>query len=173
MNGQPTPETDAVATTCSRLGDLIEALDAWIEDAMKCSKPIGLTLSCARVTITDQHDRIGEILDALEHQNREVAKLRNDCIRALHERDEAREEVKRIQHWATVNGTIQMQHELTELARQRDSAIKIGLDAVGQLIEIHHTTSKRERNIEWECQADLLDRNFRSLEDLLDSSDHP
>lgn len=67
----------AAATTCSRLGDLLEALDAWIEDALKGSKPIGLTLSRARVTITDQHDRIGEIFDALERQNKEVERLRN------------------------------------------------------------------------------------------------
>lgn len=65
------------ATTCSRLDGLLESLDAWIEDALKGSKPIGLTLSRARVTITDQRDRIGEIFDALECQNREVERLRN------------------------------------------------------------------------------------------------
>lgn len=63
--------------TCSRLGELLESLDAWIEDALKGSKPIGLTLSRARVTITGQHDRIGEIFEALERQNREVNRLRN------------------------------------------------------------------------------------------------
>ncbi len=64
-------------TTCSRSFDgLLDSLDAWIEDALKGSKPIGLTLSRARVTITDQRDRIGEIFDALECQNKEVEKLR-------------------------------------------------------------------------------------------------
>ncbi len=62
---------------CSRsFDDLLESLDAWIEDALKGSKPIGLTLSRARTTITDQRDRIGEIFDALECQNKEVEKLR-------------------------------------------------------------------------------------------------
>ena len=54
----------------------MDSLDAWIDDALKGSKPIGLTLSRARVTITDQRDRIGEIFDALECQNKEVEKLR-------------------------------------------------------------------------------------------------
>jgi uncharacterized coiled-coil protein SlyX len=71
----------AAATTCSRLGDLLESLDSWIEDSLKGSKPIGLTLCRARVTITDQHDRIGEIFDALEHQNKEVARLREQVKR--------------------------------------------------------------------------------------------
>lgn len=79
----------AAATTCSRLGDLLEALDAWIEDALKGSKPIGLTLSRARVTITDQHDRIVEIFEALERQNKEVARLRE----ALKDATELLEEI--------------------------------------------------------------------------------
>ena len=45
-------------------------------NAPKGSKPIGLTPSRARVTITDQRDRIGEIFDALECQNKEVERLR-------------------------------------------------------------------------------------------------
>ena len=66
-----------ITPTCSRsFSDLLESLDAWIEDALKNSKPIGLTLSRARVTITDQHNRIGEILDALECQNEKVKTLR-------------------------------------------------------------------------------------------------
>jgi hypothetical protein len=65
------------AAACSRsFDDLMDSLDAWIEDALKGSKPIGLTLSRARVTITDQRDRIGEIYDALECQNNEVERLR-------------------------------------------------------------------------------------------------
>ena len=79
----------AAATTCSRLGDLLEALDAWIEDALKGSKPIGLTLCRARATITDQHDRIGEIFEALERQNKEVARLR----KALKDATELLEEI--------------------------------------------------------------------------------
>ena len=69
--------TGSNAPTCSRSFDeLMDSLDAWIEDALKESKPIGLTLSRARVTITDQRDRIGEIFDALECQNKEVERLR-------------------------------------------------------------------------------------------------
>ena len=75
--------TGSNAPTCSRsFDDLMDSLDAWIEDALKGSKPIGLTLSRARVTITDQRDRIGEIFDALECQNKEVERLRN-AIRNL------------------------------------------------------------------------------------------
>lgn len=71
-------KADCPSATCSRsFADLLESLDAWIEDALKNSKPIGLTLSRARVTITEQHDRIGEILAALERQNQEVKRLRN------------------------------------------------------------------------------------------------
>jgi hypothetical protein len=51
-------------------------LDAWIEDALKGSKPIGMTLCRARVAITDGRDRIREIFDALECQNKEVERLR-------------------------------------------------------------------------------------------------
>lgn len=36
------------------------------------------------------------------------------------ERDEARAEVQAIQHWATANGTIQMQREIDEAREQRD-----------------------------------------------------
>jgi hypothetical protein len=71
-------EADCPSAPCSRsFADLLESLDAWIEDALKNSKPIGLTLSRARVTITDQHDRIGELLDALERQNKAVEKMRS------------------------------------------------------------------------------------------------
>jgi hypothetical protein len=63
---------------CSRaFADLLESLDEWIDDALENSRPIGLTLSRARVTITDQYDRIGEILDAMERQNHETERLRN------------------------------------------------------------------------------------------------
>lgn len=73
-----TPQkADCPSAPCSRsFADLLESLDAWIDDALKSSKPIGLTLSRARVTITDQHDRIGELLDALERQNKAVEKMR-------------------------------------------------------------------------------------------------
>ena len=70
-------KADCPSAPCSRsFDDLMDSLDAWIDDALKGSKPIGLTLSRARVTITDQRDRIGEIFDALECQNKEVEKLR-------------------------------------------------------------------------------------------------
>jgi len=75
-------KADCPSAPCSRsFADLLESLDAWIDDALKSSKPIGLTLSRARVTITDQRDRIGEIFDALESQNREVYRLREQVKR--------------------------------------------------------------------------------------------
>lgn len=73
---QPSPKGLGVATCSRSSDDLMESLDAWIEDALKGSKPIGLTLSRARVAITDGRDRITEIFDALEYQNKEVEKLR-------------------------------------------------------------------------------------------------
>ena len=60
MNDKSTQKTD------DSLTHLLESLDAWIEDALKNSKPIGLTLSRARMTITDQYDRICELWDALD-----------------------------------------------------------------------------------------------------------
>ena len=56
----------------------------------------------------------------LEQAKQDAKQHEVDCLRALGERNEAREEVQRIQHWATVNGTIQMQRELTELTSQRE-----------------------------------------------------
>lgn len=75
---------DCPSATCSRsYSDLLESLDEWIDDALKNSKPIGLTLSRARVTITDQYDRIGEILEALEHQKaitrQRIEALKDHC----------------------------------------------------------------------------------------------
>ena len=68
-------------TTCSRsFSDLLENLDEWIDDALKNSRPIGLTLSRARVTITDQHDRIGEILDVMERQ-KAIARSRIEALK--------------------------------------------------------------------------------------------
>jgi hypothetical protein len=52
---------------------LLSNLDAWIDDALKHSKPIGLTLTRARSKIKGQHDRIAEMWDALEYL-RELAK---------------------------------------------------------------------------------------------------
>ena len=71
----PTPETDRIAL-------LLENLDEWIDDSLRKSKPIGLTLCAARSTIADQRTRITELWDALETLRRE--------------RDEAREQVKEL-----------------------------------------------------------------------------
>jgi NifB/MoaA-like Fe-S oxidoreductase len=70
-----TPETDRIAR-------LLENLDEWIDDSLRKSKPIGLTLCAARSTIADHRARITEMWDALETLRRE--------------RDEAREEVKEL-----------------------------------------------------------------------------
>jgi hypothetical protein len=56
-------------------------LDEWIDDSLRKSKPIGLTLCAARSTIADHRARITEMWDALETLRRE--------------RDEAREKIKR------------------------------------------------------------------------------
>jgi NifB/MoaA-like Fe-S oxidoreductase len=70
-----TPETDRIAR-------LLENLDEWIDDSLRKSKPIGLTLCAARSTIADHRARITEMWDALETLRRE--------------RDEAREEIKEL-----------------------------------------------------------------------------
>jgi hypothetical protein len=59
----------------------MESLDSWIDDALKNTNPIGLTLCRARVTIKEQRARIGEIFDALECQNKEVYRLREQVKR--------------------------------------------------------------------------------------------
>lgn len=70
------------ATACSRsYDDLMESLDDWIDDALKNTKPIGLTLCRARVTIKEQRARIGEVFEALECQNKEVYRLREQVKR--------------------------------------------------------------------------------------------
>lgn len=83
----PEPKTNSTAIAGSSpvpdspsFADLLESLDEWIDDALKNSKPIGLTLSRARVTITDQYDRIGELLDALEHQ-KAIARSRIEALK--------------------------------------------------------------------------------------------
>jgi NifB/MoaA-like Fe-S oxidoreductase len=70
-----TPETDRIAR-------LLENLDEWIDDSLRKSKPIGLTLCAARSTIADHRARITEMWDALETLRRE--------------RDEAREQIKEL-----------------------------------------------------------------------------
>lgn len=59
-----TPETDRIAR-------LLENLDEWIDDSLRNSKPIGLTLCAARSTISDHRARITEMWDALETLRRE------------------------------------------------------------------------------------------------------
>lgn len=59
-----TPETDRIAR-------LLENLDEWIDDSLRNSKPIGITLCAARSTITDHRARITELWDALETLRRE------------------------------------------------------------------------------------------------------
>jgi hypothetical protein len=59
-----TPETDRIAR-------LLENLDEWIDDSLRKSKPIGLTLCAARSTIADHRARITEMWDALETLRRE------------------------------------------------------------------------------------------------------
>ena len=66
--------------------DLLENLDEWIEDALKNSKQIGLTLSRAHMTITDQYDRICELCDALDtvrSQRDEMRTLGNQMANEL------------------------------------------------------------------------------------------
>jgi hypothetical protein len=87
-------------TRTDALSQLLETLDELIDDALKKSKPIGLTLSRARYTITNQYDRICEILAFLEQTKRE--------------RDEARGEAK------IVNGdTSDGYHTFNELYEHR------------------------------------------------------
>lgn len=182
MSDRPTPETDAFFRSFAdgyATPSHAEYYDrmAQLDDAQEWKGMLSLWGSTPEIVhefIKGQQARIHAVQDIereLEQAKQDAKQHELDCLRALGERNEAREEVKRIQHWATVNGTIEMQREITELIKQRDIAISIGLDAVGQLIDIHHVTPKRDRNIEWECRADLLDRNFRKLEDLPDAKD--
>jgi hypothetical protein len=78
-----TPETDRIAR-------LLENLDEWIDDSLRKSKPIGLTLCAARSTIADHRARITEMWDALETLRRE--------------RDEAREALREL--WQTADAYI-------------------------------------------------------------------
>jgi hypothetical protein len=76
-----TPETDRIAR-------LLENLDEWIDDSLRKSKPIGLTLCAARSTIADHRARITEMWDALEtlRRERDEAREENAKLRDLAER---------------------------------------------------------------------------------------
>lgn len=105
MSERPTPETDKNAL-------LLANLDDWIDDCLRNSKPIGLTLCDARKRISDQSDRIAELWDAMEIIRRERDEARNKMADALQEvdlrtldfermkeeRDEAREALEYIAH---------------------------------------------------------------------------
>ncbi len=71
-----------MSDTPDRITLLLENLDEWIDDSLRKSKPIGLTLCAARSTIADHRARITELWDALETLRRE--------------RDEAQEQVKEL-----------------------------------------------------------------------------
>jgi NifB/MoaA-like Fe-S oxidoreductase len=111
-----TPETDRIAR-------LLENLDEWIDDSLRKSKPIGLTLCAARSTIADHRARITEMWDALETLRRErdeaIRQLENlkavsihtchdQCQRPMcvlrRERDEAREALREL--WQTADAYI-------------------------------------------------------------------
>ena len=80
MSERPTPETDKNAL-------LLANLDDWIDDCLRNSKPIGLTLCDARKRISDQSDRIAELWDAMEIIRRERDEARNKMADALQEVD--------------------------------------------------------------------------------------
>ena len=81
MRDRPTPETDRIAL-------LLENLDEWIDDSLRKSKPIGLTLCAARSTIADHRARITELWDALEtlRRERDEARAERDAWRNHAER---------------------------------------------------------------------------------------
>ena len=99
-----TPETDRIAR-------LLENLDEWIDDSLRKSKPIGLTLCAARSTIADHRARITEMWDALETLRRERDEARAGrqaykqlAVKHAQERDEAREALREL--WQTADAYI-------------------------------------------------------------------
>ena len=84
-----TPETDRIAR-------LLENLDEWIDDSLRKSKPIGLTLCAARSTIADHRARITEMWDALETLRRERDEARAKFVAAIDGRDMANEEADKL-----------------------------------------------------------------------------
>lgn len=104
MSKRPTPETDKNAL-------LLANLDDWIDDCLRNSKPIGLTLCDARKRISDQSDRIAELWDAMEiircerdearealrtlaeHGENEIQKLIKECDEARNKMADALQEV--------------------------------------------------------------------------------
>jgi chromosome segregation ATPase len=110
-----------------RIAHLLENLDEWIDDSLRKSKPIGLTLCAARSTIADHRARITEMWDALETLRRErdealmdrangdmATMTRNHYERLIKERDEAREDVMELQD-------IKRKHEHEELAAAQEN----------------------------------------------------
>lgn len=68
---------------CSRsFVELLDALGDWRDHYMKKAHPVALTLMRAKVTLTDQHNRIADLLVALERQNA-ASKLADDLAATL------------------------------------------------------------------------------------------
>ena len=78
LTTEDTEVTESITPKTNAFTQLLESLDEWIEDALKNSKPIGLTLSRARITIINQYDRIGEFLAALEQVTQERNKAKEE-----------------------------------------------------------------------------------------------
>ena len=94
-----TPETDRIAR-------ILENLDEWIDDSLRKSKPIGLTLCAARSTIADHRARITEMWDALETLRRERDEAREVAsgLSIQEERvNEAQKELSSIHRWIDKN----------------------------------------------------------------------
>jgi hypothetical protein len=55
----------------------------------------------------------------------------------------------------------EIKKELEETLLKLQLSVEMGLEAVGELIDQHHTVWAKDRNIEWELKAYSLDARFQ------------
>ena len=130
----PTPETDRIAL-------LLENLDEWIDDSLRKSKPVGLTLCAARSTIADHRARITELWDALET-------LRRERDEALMDRANGDIATMTINHYERI-------------LRERDMAEDERIDLAKQL------RSEKERHAKCQNERDEARESLRILAGLV------
>jgi uncharacterized coiled-coil DUF342 family protein len=65
-------------------------------------------------------------------------------------------------------------NRVRELTTERDearAALRLGFDAVAELIDLHHLTPRKDRNVEWDNKVIKLDLAYREISDALEKSE--
>ena len=178
-----TPETDRIAL-------LLENLDEWIDDSLRNSKPIGLTLCAARSTISDHRARITELWDALETLRRErdearehwgtesmnAAQFLSEKTKSIAERDEAREDLEFRRELYKVQEEFleKNRKELTEAREALKHIEEYGTEEINSAVDLRQrlATALVERDEARAVAGAMADIAFKHLTSLLASTPH-